>query len=124
MVAAVTAGQIQSEEWQVRRDVPLIQMIPWNEEEPPKEEELRRQFEVEGLRASSWSTERDELYDARTHVFHKVLCVLEGDITFSMPELGEEITLRPGDRLELSPGVLHQAFVGPSGVLCLEGQRL
>jgi quercetin dioxygenase-like cupin family protein len=105
-------------------DAALIQIVPWSSAEPPNEETLRRRFEDEGFRTSCWSSDADNYYDARTHAFYKALTVLEGDITFSIPELGHEVTLRPGDRLELAPGVLHHAFVGPRGVCCLEGKRL
>jgi quercetin dioxygenase-like cupin family protein len=105
-------------------DAALVSFVPWGEQAPPTESVVRRRFEAEGLRVDCWSNRGGDYYDAHAHAFHKVLHVLSGDITFSLPELGQEFTLRPGDRLELSPGVLHHAFVGPDGVACLEGKRL
>jgi hypothetical protein len=33
------------------------------------------------------------------------------------------VTLNAGDRLELPAGTLHDAIVGPRGVVCLEAHR-
>ena len=105
-------------------DAALVSYVPRGEGEAPTEDSVRRRFEAEGLRIDRWSNRGNDYYDARMHVFCKVLHVLSGDITLSLPELGQEFRLRPGDRLELSPGVLHHAFIGPDGVSCLEGKRL
>lgn len=37
---------------------------------------------------------------------------------FHLP--GGDITLRPGDRLDVPPGTEHAATVGPEGVECVE----
>jgi quercetin dioxygenase-like cupin family protein len=52
-----------------------------------------------------------------------VIYVVEGTITFGLPEQGRRIDLRAGDRMELPPGVVHDAVVGPEGVVCLEAHR-
>ena len=48
---------------------------------------------------------------------------MRGSITFRIPTTGEEVSLNPGDKLELPAGVSHEAVVGPMGVVCLEGHR-
>ena len=105
-------------------DAALVSYVPWHGEEPPSEDSVLARFEAEGLRVDRWSNRGGDYYDPHANAFHKVLHVLRGHITFSLPELDQEFTLRPVDRLELSPGVLHHGFVGPEGVACVEGKRL
>jgi hypothetical protein len=40
-----------------------------------------------------------------------------------LPELGKQLTLKAGDRLDLPAGVVHDAHVGAEGVVCLEAHR-
>jgi hypothetical protein len=40
-----------------------------------------------------------------------------------LPELGKQLTLRAGDRLDLPAGTVHDAHVGAEGVVCLEAHR-
>ena len=57
------------------------------------------------------------------HSYDKVIYVVRGSITFGLPELGEKLTLKAGDRLDLSANTAHDAVVGPNGVLCLEAHK-
>jgi quercetin dioxygenase-like cupin family protein len=50
-----------------------------------------------------------------------VLFCLSGSITFHLPD--GDVTLEPGDRLDLDPGTEHGATVGPRGVECVEASR-
>ena len=43
-----------------------------------------------------------------------------GAITFHLTELGGDVELRAGERLELPAGTMHAATVGSAGVTCLE----
>jgi hypothetical protein len=52
-----------------------------------------------------------------------VIYVVKGSITFGLPGSGERLEMRVGDRLELDGGVMHDAVVGPEGVVCLEAHR-
>jgi quercetin dioxygenase-like cupin family protein len=52
-----------------------------------------------------------------------VIYVVQGSIAFGLPELGKQLTLQAGDRLDLPAGVVHDAVVGPQGVVCLEAQK-
>ncbi len=49
--------------------------------------------------------------------------MVRGSITFGLPEAGRWLLLKAGDRLDLPAGTLHEARVGPQGVLCLEAHR-
>ena len=70
-----------------------------------------------------WSNAPGDVYGAHTHAYHKVIYVVQGAITFGLPDTGEQATLQAGDRLELPAGVAHDAMVGPQGVVCLEAHR-
>jgi quercetin dioxygenase-like cupin family protein len=63
------------------------------------------------------------VYGAHDHPYHKVIYVVQGSITFGLPGEGRRVALDAGDRLELPPGVVHEAVVGPRGVVCLEAHR-
>ncbi len=49
-----------------------------------------------------------------------MLVAAAGAITFHLPEIGRDVLLAAGDRLDLPAGTLHAADVGPHGVTCLE----
>jgi quercetin dioxygenase-like cupin family protein len=101
----------------------MATLIPWPDHEPPREATLRRLLADEGLQPHAWSNGPGDVYAAHTHAYHKVIYVLGGTISFNLPEAAQHITLRAGDRLELPPGVVHEAVVGPRGVICLEAHR-
>ncbi len=77
----------------------------------------------EGLSPYAWSNGPHDVYAPHSHSYNKVIYVVEGSITFGLPELGKHVSMRPGDRLDLPAGVVHEAQVGPEGVVCLEGHR-
>jgi quercetin dioxygenase-like cupin family protein len=95
----------------------------WPHPEPPGEDQVRRILAAEGISAYRWSNAPGDTYAAHSHAYHKVIYVIQGSITFGLPDLGKVIELQPGDRLELPAGVLHDAVVGPRGVVCLEAHR-
>lgn len=95
----------------------------WEQDEPPTEQQLRKLFEAEGLHPYAWSNGPGDTYPPHVHEFDKVLMVLKGSITWILPELGENLTTCPGDRLDLPAGTRHAARVGPGGVTCLEAYR-
>ena len=100
-----------------------IEVQAWSADEAPTEASIRRILAAENLVPYRWSNAPGDVYSAHAHAYHKVLYVVEGSITFGLPETGERVLLRPGDRMELPPGVVHNAAVGPDGVVCLEAHR-
>lgn len=96
----------------------LVEM--WKGDSPPGESELRRLLGEQGLSAYRWSNSPGDVYGAHSHPFHKIIYVLQGSITFILPEQSEQVTLNSGDRLDLPGGMVHEAVVGPQGVICLE----
>jgi quercetin dioxygenase-like cupin family protein len=101
-----------------------IQVTHWDDETPPSESDLLQRFAAEHLQPYRWGNAPGDVYPAHTHRYHKVIYVVSGSITFGLPEkYGGNITLTAGDRLDLPPGMIHDALVGPEGVICLEAHR-
>ncbi len=101
----------------------IINALQWTDREPPTEATIRRILQTEGLQPYRWSNGPGDVYGAHAHSYHKVIYVVSGSITFGLPNEGQQVRLGPGDRLELPPGVIHDAVVGPEGVVCLEAHR-
>ena len=85
-----------------------------------KVREIQDQLALEGLSAGPWSNGPGDRYSPHSHAYDKVLVVANGSITFHLTELGREVPLAEGERLNLPAGTVHAATVGPSGVTCLE----
>ena len=68
-----------------------------------------------------WSNAPGDRYGGHHHPYHKVLYCAEGSIVFHLD--GEDVELRPGDRLDIEPGTGHAATVGHRGVTCVEAPR-
>ena len=81
----------------------------------------RAAFAAEGLEPHSWSNGAGYRYGSHRHAYHKVLYCVAGSITFHTPD--GDVTLHPGERLDLPAGTEHAATVGPDGVSCLEAAR-
>jgi len=96
----------------------------WIGERSPSEAEIRERLADEGLSAYSWSNGPGDVYSAHSHIFHKVIYVVKGSITFGLPNQGKQLSFEAGDRLELPQDTVHNAVVGPNGVTCLEAHRL
>jgi quercetin dioxygenase-like cupin family protein len=101
----------------------IINALQWTGGDSPTEAAIERSFEAEGLQPYRWSNAPGDVYGAHSHSYHKVIYVVSGSITFGLPHTGQSVVLHPGDRLELPPGVVHDAVVGPQGVACLEAHR-
>lgn len=103
--------------------MPTATITPWNRREAPSEATLRQLLADEGLSCYAWSNAPRDTYAAHTHGYHKVIYIVSGSITFGLPQSGQTLTLHPGDRLDLPAGIIHDALVGPQGVLCLEAHK-
>ncbi len=102
---------------------PSARVDRWEREREPTREELEQRLAQEGLSFYRWSNGPNFRYAAHEHAYDKVIYVAEGSITFGLPDGGEQISLRAGDRLELDARTRHDAVVGPKGVVCLEAHR-
>ena len=95
----------------------------WSEKQEPTEEVIRNMMKAEGLRPYIWSNDPGDVYASHSHSYHKVIYVIYGSIAFEIPNEGQQATLHVGDRLDLPPGMIHSAVVGPKGVVCVEAHR-
>jgi len=102
-------------------NTPLV--TPWPDPEQPTRSVLWQLMAGEGLDPYTWSNGPFDMYSAHTHTYAKVIYVLQGSITFGLPELGKQITLKAGDRIDLPANTVHDACVGADGVICLEGHK-
>ena len=106
-----------------------MQVIHWQKQTFPTEQELREQMRLAGLSPYTWSNDAHYTYTAHTHSYEKVLYCVQGSIRFVLPEhvnaegKAEYIGLTPGDCMVLPPNTLHSAIVGSQGVTCLEASR-
>lgn len=87
------------------------------------EELCRARLGDEGLEPQTWSNGPGDRYSAHAHRYDKVLVCVRGSIRFGLPSESEAVELRPGDRLDLPAGTVHDAVVGTEGVTCLEAHR-
>lgn len=101
----------------------VVSVQPWPNTHLPTDAELRRLMTAEDLQPYLWSNGPGDTYAAHTHSYHKVIYVAYGSIIFGLPDEGRQVSLKAGDRLDLPPNVVHNAQVGPEGVVCLEGHR-
>jgi len=74
-----------------------------------------------GLMPSRWSAGPGAPFPDHSHARDKVLFCVEGSITFRTAD--GEISMAPGDRLDLPAGTTHSALAGGSGVTCVEAFR-
>jgi quercetin dioxygenase-like cupin family protein len=89
----------------------------------PEPGAIEAKMQAERVPYYRWSNAPGDVYGAHSHAYHKVIYVVQGSITFGLPQEGLKIHLSAGDRLELPPGISHDAAVGVEGVVCLEGHR-
>jgi len=95
-------------------------VTPWSDSALPTQSTLWRLMTDEGLSPYSWSNGPHDIYSAHSHSYDKLIYVVQGSITFGLPELEEKLTLQAGDRLDLPANIVHNAHVGAQGVICLE----
>ena len=98
-------------------------VMRWSGDIMPDKGELLQIMSKEGLNPYTWSNGPRDVYSAHDHSYHKVIYVVSGSIRFGLPDEGGSIELEAGDRLDLPPGVVHDAVVGRQGVVCLEAHR-
>ncbi|GMT48523.1 MAG: hypothetical protein IEMM0008_0062 [bacterium] len=84
-----------------------MKIIRWNSNEEVDLRELEASLRKEGLQPFLWKDRAGAFYPTHSHRYTEIRWILEGSITFGVD--GEEVTLNPGDRLELPAGTPHYA---------------
>lgn len=85
---------------------------------PADRGEVEGWFRSRGLSARWWTNGPGDTYGWHDHPYRKVLACHRGGIVFHTRE--GDVSLGPGDRLDIDPGTEHAATVGPEGVTCVE----
>ncbi len=98
-----------------------FKIIRWDRSAPPTLSELQAQLIAEGLFPYDWSNAPGDVYAPHVHDYDKVIVVMRGSITWTLPETNESFETHAGDRIDLPRGTWHAAQVGSQGVMCLEG---
>ena len=102
---------------------PSPTLTPWPNPESPTRERIEALFRELDLSPGWWSNGPGDTYAPHSHGYHKVLFCARGTIEFAVQPAGDRIELKAGDRLDIPPGVVHSAVVGPHGVTCAEAAR-
>lgn len=95
----------------------------WTRSDAPTEIEISDLLQDEGLKPTLWSKAAGYVSELQLHPYDTVVYVLEGGITFRLPENRRSVNLATGDRMDLPAFVVHNAVVGPDGVTCVQGKR-
>jgi quercetin dioxygenase-like cupin family protein len=101
----------------------MVKIKHWESKAPITEEAIRKIFESESLKPTKWSDLPGEKYTPHSHPYLKIIYVVEGSMIFVFTDKNESFKVKAGDRLEVLPGVIHHAMVGPDGITCLEGHE-
>lgn len=98
-----------------------VQIVRWPHRHALPAREVFAFFEARGVAATQWSNTASSVHDVHDHPYRKMLFCVGGAVTFSLPDIGRDVSLSSGDRLILPAGTRHGAIVGPDGVTCVEG---
>ncbi len=84
-----------------------MKIIRWNSNKKIDPQELEDSLRENGFQPFLWKDKAGTFYPTHNHSHTEIRWVLEGSITFGVD--GKEVTLNPGDRLELPAGTPHYA---------------
>ncbi len=95
------------------------QLDRWQWGEEVSEEELRAEIRSQGLAPFSWHNGPGDHYSLHSRSYTRVIYVIQGSVTFHFLD-EEDVTLEPGDRIQIPARTQHAIRVGDMGVRCLE----
>jgi mannose-6-phosphate isomerase-like protein (cupin superfamily) len=87
---------------------------------PDPEPDFGARLRDAGLDPYEWGNGPGDTYAPHSHDYDKVLVATRGSVVFHLLDIGRNVELNCGERLELPAGTVHSATVGPAGVTCLE----
>ena len=97
--------------------------IEWEEDINPTEENIRQILKSEGYSVFKWSNDPNDYFSPHSHDYLQIFYVIEGSLTIRSVDDDITYEVNPGDRVEVRPGLIHEATIGPNGVVCLETQQ-
>ena len=83
----------------------------WSKETTPSLQTLRLLLAQQGFQVSEWKDLPGTVYPVRQPATLEVRWIVRGKLRVGIPDQDAEITLEPGDRLELEPNELYWADV-------------
>ena len=84
---------------------------------------ISQRMASEGLQPYRWKNGPHFRHAPRSYRCNKVVYCVQGLLTVIFPDIGQEITLYPGDRLDVARGIRYGQIVGAAGAECLESDR-
>jgi quercetin dioxygenase-like cupin family protein len=90
----------------------------WSRVYESAEEELVDFLADRAITAERWAAEPGQVFAVHSHEFDKKLWCGEGTVIFTIN--GKEMSLQPGDGLDLPVGIAHSAVAGFGGCVCYE----
>jgi len=90
----------------------------WSRDYESAEEELVRQLAVRNVQAERWHIEEHDKLEDRTYAFDSRLWCVEGSIMIHVA--GKNISLQPGDTLDIPADTAHSATAGMTGAVCFQ----
>ena len=96
------------------------QFDPWQWGGEVSEEELRAEMRSQGLAPFTWHNGPGDHYSSHSRSYTRVIYVIRGSATFHFAETNEDVTLEPGDRIQIEARTQHAITIGDEGVTCLE----
>jgi len=98
-----------------------LHVAHWEAANPPTESLLMEIMRQQNLNPVSVSNRPLDTYFPHKHTFHKVVYVVRGSVTFTLPALKKKFELKAGDRFDLPAGIVHGVEIGAEGAVFLEG---
>ncbi len=96
------------------------QLTPWQWDGEVSEEELRRELRSQGLAPYTWHIGPGDHFSLHSRSYTRVIYAIRGSATFHFPETNEDVTLEPGDRIQIDARTQHAITAGEEGITCLE----
>jgi len=95
----------------------------WRGSQHPNLALITQRMAAEGLQPYRWANGPHFRHAPRSYRFNKVLYCVQGLLTVIFPDIGQEIILYPGDRLDIPRGNRYAQIVGAAGAECVESER-
>lgn len=92
----------------------------WSKVYESAEEELLAILARNNITYNRWIAEPGQFYEAHVHAYNKILWCAEGSIVFVADN--SQISLQPGDTLEIPANTMHEATAGLGGCVCYEAK--
>ena len=96
------------------------QLTRWQWGGEVREDDLRSEMRSQGLAPYIWRNGPNDHLSTQSRSYTRIIYVIQGSVTFHFPETGEDVTLNPGDRLEIPARMRHASTTGPEGAYGLE----